>query len=183
MGTDNARAKIRNRQDRPKETSPVRYGDIRLDITRESNPAHWTHGAPRSNVAVMARLTIRIDFEGKDGFGPGKARLLEAVAQTGSIRRAAATMEMSYRQAWLLIASIEKTFGAPAVATATGGTRGGGARLTELGETILARYRAIEKKAQDAAAAEIAAFAKAGGRENLRKTSRKRARLSRAEGT
>src|SRR5262249_7256676 len=51
---------------------------------------------------IMPRLSIRIDFD-KGSLGPGKAHLLELVASTGSIRKAAAGMKMSYRKAWLLL--------------------------------------------------------------------------------
>jgi molybdate transport system regulatory protein len=95
----------------------------------------------------MARLTIRIDFEDAEGFGPGKARLLELIEEQGSIRSAAAAMSMSYRHAWLLLQAVEDTFGAPVITTATGGAKGGGAKLTELGKTVIARYRAIEAQA------------------------------------
>jgi molybdate transport system regulatory protein len=124
----------------------------------------------------MVHLTIRVDFDGKEGFGPGKARLLELVAVKGSIRRAAAAMEMSYRQAWLLLAAVERTFGAPVITTATGGTKGGGAKLTELGEAVLARYRRMERNALQANATEISAFAKGAGQDLSRKSAPKRTR-------
>ena len=38
----------------------------------------------------MPRLMIRIDFDDGSALGPGKIRLLELVAETGSIRKAAA---------------------------------------------------------------------------------------------
>jgi len=98
----------------------------------------------------MTRLTIRIDFDDGSALGPGKVRLLELVAETGSIRKAAAGMKMSYRQAWLLLQALEKTFGAPLAATATGGSRGGGANLTPLGRSIVARYRGLESRACEA---------------------------------
>src|SRR5262249_974682 len=100
----------------------------------------------------MTRVTIRIDFDGAEAFGPGKARLLELIAEHGSIRSAALAMSMSYRHAWLLVQAVEQTFGAPVIATATGGAHGGGAKLTELGRTIVARYRAIEDHAARAVA-------------------------------
>ena len=84
----------------------------------------------------MTRLSIRIDFEGSEAFGPGKVRLLELIDEHGSIRSAAAAMNMSYRHAWLLLQAVEDTFGAPVISTATGGAKGGGAKLTELGKTI-----------------------------------------------
>lgn len=107
----------------------------------------------------MARLTVRIDFGGEAGaVGPGKVKLLELVEREGSIRKAAMAMDMSYRQAWLLVQALEESFGQPLVATATGGAKGGGAKLTSLGEAVLARYRAIEKRAAGATAAELKAL-------------------------
>src|SRR3954470_22633712 len=109
----------------------------------------------------MTRLSIRIDFEGAEAFGPGKARLLELIEEQGSIRGAAAAMNMSYRHAWLLLQAVEDTFGAPVISTATGGAKGGGAKLTDLGKTILARYRSIELQASDATAVELTELTKA----------------------
>ncbi len=103
----------------------------------------------------MARLSIRIDFEGSESFGPGKVRLLELIEAHGSIRSAAAAMNMSYRHAWLLVQAVEDTFGAPVISTATGGARGGGAKLTELGRSLVAKYRAIESQASKATAGEL----------------------------
>ena len=59
----------------------------------------------------MTRLTTRIDFVNGAALGPGKVKLLELVAQTGSTRNAAARMEMSYRQARLLSKALNETFG------------------------------------------------------------------------
>ena len=101
-------------------------------------------GETRASVLRMTRLTIRIDFDNGTSLGPGKVRLLELVAQTGSIRKAAAGMKMSYRKAWLLLKALKDTFGDPLVETTTGGRAGGGARLTPLGRFVVARYRALE---------------------------------------
>ncbi len=103
----------------------------------------------------MARLTIRIDFEGSGSLGPGKVRLLELIDSHGSIRSAASAMNMSYRHAWLLLQAVEDTFGAPVISTATGGAKGGGAKLTELGRSLVTRYRAIENQAAKATAGEL----------------------------
>jgi molybdate transport system regulatory protein len=109
----------------------------------------------------MTRLTIRIDFDDAEGFGPGKARLLELIEEHGSIRSAAAAMSMSYRHAWLLLQAVEDTFGAPVITTATGGAKGGGAKLTELGKTVVARYRTIEAQAVHATSNDLTALTKA----------------------
>ena len=123
----------------------------------------WTKTCAACNIGVMTRLSIRIDFEGAEAFGPGKVRLLELIDEQGSIRGAAAAMSMSYRHAWLLLQAVEDTFGAPVISTATGGAKGGGAKLTELGKTVVARYRAIEAQAAQAAADELTELSKAAG--------------------
>lgn len=51
-------------------------------------------------------------------------------------------------------------FRGPLVDTATGGSGGGGARLTELGRDLLARYRALETQAAAAVQKELRAFLK-----------------------
>jgi molybdate transport system regulatory protein len=104
----------------------------------------------------MTRLTIRIDFGNGAALGPGKVRLLELIAETGSIRKAAGGMKMSYRRAWLLLQALGTTFGSPLVETATGGRAGGGARLTALGRLVATRYRKLEEDAARAGKAHIA---------------------------
>jgi len=106
----------------------------------------------------VARLTIRIDLSERGAIGPGKIRLLELVGESGSISAAGRAMKMSYRQAWMLIDSVNRCFRSPLVHTQLGGTRGGGAVLSALGHDVIARYRAIERAAAKAGAAELAAL-------------------------
>jgi molybdate transport system regulatory protein len=104
----------------------------------------------------MARLSIRIDFEPSgSALGPGMAELLERIGQRGSIRKAAASMDMSYRKAWLLLKGLQQTFGGPVIVTETGGIAGGGAQLTELGTSLLKTFRTMEKNAIRAAEKEL----------------------------
>lgn len=107
----------------------------------------------------MTRLTIRIDFDNGTALGPGKVRLLEQIGETGSIRKAAAGMKMSYRRAWLLLKALEESFGQPLVATARGGAKGGGARLTGLGDEVVVRYRSLEQGASEATRSDFSALA------------------------
>jgi molybdate transport system regulatory protein len=112
----------------------------------------WTAGYRSAILPAMTRLSIRIDFEPSGSvFGPGMAELLERIGKLGSIRKAAASMEMSYRKAWLLVQGLQQTFGGAVVLTETGGTSGGGAQLTELGLKLIKAYRAIEANAAAAA--------------------------------
>jgi molybdate transport system regulatory protein len=98
----------------------------------------------------MARLKLRLDFEGGGAVGPGKITLLEAIRATGSIAAAARQMDMSYRRAWLLVDDMNRLFREPVVVAATGGRKGGGATLSPFGESLVADYRAIQADAHDA---------------------------------
>ncbi len=108
----------------------------------------------------MPRPRLRVLLGSATAMGPGKADLLEAIEAEGSITRAARRMGMSYRRAWLLVEAMNACFRAPLVETARGGPRGGGARLTPLGEEALARYRAMEAKAIASLEPDMAAFGK-----------------------
>jgi len=77
-------------------------------------------------------------------FGPGKADLLELIAETGSIGKAASRMKMSYMRAWSLVQTMNQCFKKPLVLASHGGEGGGGAELTETGRQILALYRQLE---------------------------------------
>jgi molybdate transport system regulatory protein len=96
------------------------------------------------------RLTLRVDF-GSRSIGPGKVRLLEAIARTGSISQAGRTLGMSYRRAWLLIDDMNQCFRDAVVSAKPGGSQGGGAVLTEFGAELVRDYRAIETAAANAA--------------------------------
>src|SRR5271170_3285351 len=61
----------------------------------------------------MARLRISIVFESGARIGPGKAKLLESIRDTGSISAAARDMGMSYKRAWLSLDSINQAFTEP----------------------------------------------------------------------
>jgi molybdate transport system regulatory protein len=95
---------------------------------------------------------LRILFGEIIAIGPGKIRLLEHIAETGSISGAARRMNMSYRRAWLLVETMNRCFRAPLVETAQGGKGGGGAQVTELGQEVLRRYRQMERTAAEAVA-------------------------------
>ncbi|MGE5088756.1 MAG: winged helix-turn-helix domain-containing protein [Candidatus Levyibacteriota bacterium] len=111
----------------------------------------------RAAPEVQFRLRI---VRGDDiAIGPGKVDLLEAIGSTGSITAAAKALGMSYRRAWLLVDTMNRCFAQPVVEAETGGRRGGGTRLTEVGAEVLRRYRNIETRAAKAGAADLAALA------------------------
>jgi molybdate transport system substrate-binding protein len=61
-------------------------------------------------------------------------------------------MNMSYRHAWLLVQSMNEAAGEPLVVAATGGSHGGGARLTPRGRQAVAVFRDLQDHLHQAAA-------------------------------
>ena len=106
------------------------------------------------------RLSLRIDLPSGARIGPGKVRLLEEIARSGSISAAGRALKMSYRRAWELVEDLNRHIGTPMVTTAAGGSGGGGARLTEAGQILIAEYRAIEQATEAAASDHMAALAR-----------------------
>lgn len=113
--------------------------------------------------AASATLSIRIDLGGDVRLGPGKVRLLESIAEHGSISAAGRALAMSYRRAWLLADELNRSFVEPVVAAQPGGRSGGGATLTPFGQRLVACYREIERDAATAAAEGLAELRRAVG--------------------
>jgi molybdate transport system regulatory protein len=112
-----------------------------------------------SSSGPVARL--RVVLGRNIAVGPGKADLLEGVRDTGSIAAAGRRMGMSYKQAWLLIDTMNRCFAKPLVEAVKGGKAGGGAHLTPLGEKVLARYRRMQAATDAAIADDMAALKRA----------------------
>src|ERR1700733_7611933 len=107
------------------------------------------------------RLSIRVDLASGARIGPGKVAVLEAIARSGSISAAGGALHISYRRTWELVEDLNATLGAPVVQTAAGGRGGGGASLTELGQAVVPRYRAIEEDCATAARKHLTALQRA----------------------
>jgi molybdate transport system regulatory protein len=100
-------------------------------------------------------LRLWLERSGRPLLGQGRAALLEKIHQAHSIRQAAQALGMSYRRAWLLVQAMNQAAGQPLVVAAAGGRHGGGARLTPLGEQILAHFQQLTQEVQQAAAAAL----------------------------
>ena len=101
---------------------------------------------------------LRVMFGAEIAIGPGKAELLEAIDETGSISASAKRLRMSYRRAWLLVDTMNRCFREPVVVSATGGSGGGGASVTPFGRDMLRRYRAMQSRIDRAIDPELARF-------------------------
>jgi len=102
------------------------------------------------------RIRLHIHVGSEHSLGPGKAALLEAIRETGSISAAARALGMAYRHAWELVDDLNACFTPPVVESAAGGRTGGGAWLTPFGAELLQRFRAMEAAAEAAIAPALA---------------------------
>lgn len=104
-------------------------------------------------------LSLRIDLPNGTRLGPGKAKLLNQLIETGSIKAAALALNMSYPRALKLIEQLNSAFTLPLVETKHGGADGGGAHVTETGRRILDLYNqvcSISMSASDGVMEELA---------------------------
>jgi molybdate transport system regulatory protein len=115
------------------------------------------------------RIRLHIHVSDSHSLGPGKAALLEAIEETGSISAAARSLGMAYRHAWELVDDLNSCFAPGVVEAAPGGREGGGARLTPFGRELVQRFRAMETTARAAIAPELAALAPKLARSRRRK--------------
>jgi molybdate transport system regulatory protein len=83
------------------------------------------------------------------------------IDQHGSISAAGRQMEMSYRRAFLLVDSLNRSFRARLVASQHGGQHDGGTSLTQFGHSVVQHYRALQSAAEKAGAAHIEALSAA----------------------
>jgi len=85
---------------------------------------------------------VWIEYKDKPLIGKGGAEILEAIGKEKSISKAAETLGMSYRYVWNYLHDIQKTLEEQIVETFKGGkSGGGGAKLTDLGRSLLGEYK------------------------------------------
>jgi molybdate transport system regulatory protein len=99
---------------------------------------------------IEAVLSLR--GGGRSPVGRDRIQLLEAVAQCGSITKAAQAVGLSYKGAWDALNAINNLLPRPAVVSQTGGRHGGGATVTEDGRALIAAFHLIEERLARAAA-------------------------------
>jgi molybdate transport system regulatory protein len=88
---------------------------------------------PRKPGARVVRGRVWVEIDGKPAMTDAGADLLEQIVVCGSLSEAARRLRY-----------MNKRGPGPLVKTATGGRRGGGASITELGRDVLAIYRDLQ---------------------------------------
>ena len=95
-----------------------------------------------SKLKVHGRLWLTLD--GASFLGGGRVELLQRIAETGSISRAAKAMKMSYKAAWDAVDAINRAWGTPLVESQPVGSR-----LTNDALRLIAAFHEAEKKHRD----------------------------------
>lgn len=94
------------------------------------------------------KISARFWIAGEKGsyLGVGRIELLEHIAQSGSMNKAAKAMGMSYKKAWKLVDELNHMYATALVEKAQGGKSGGGSVLTERGQQVVANFREFETR-------------------------------------
>ncbi len=77
--------------------------------------------------------------------GEGRVALLKEIDKKGSLSKAAKSLGISYKKAWTLIDSVNKSAKKDVIITSIGGKNGGGAQLTEHGKKLVQIFDEINK--------------------------------------
>ena len=100
------------------------------------------------------KISLRImDGDGEKVFGSGVVELLRKIEETGSLNRAARSMDLAYSKAWKILAEAEKRLGITFIERTIGGAHGGGSRLRD----FLERYEKFDRRVRRQAEDEFAA--------------------------
>ena len=93
------------------------------------------------------KIKSRIWIESEDNvlLGEGRVHLLKAIQETGSLSKAAKSLNISYKKAWQMLDSVNKSAKKPVTINSIGGKGGGGAELTEYGKSLVQAFDEINK--------------------------------------
>ncbi|RVU54129.1 winged helix-turn-helix domain-containing protein [Anaerosphaera multitolerans] len=98
-----------------------------------------------SELRCNMKLTI---FKDEKFFGPGVAKLLRLVDETGSVKFAAQSMNISYSKAWKMINTMEDELEFLVIDRKPGGSGGGESNVTEKGREFLSKYELLVKNSR-----------------------------------
>jgi len=92
---------------------------------------------------LEARSKIWCERAGQLVLSEWRLDLLAAVAETGSLSRAAERLDVPYRTAWHKLKAVEEQLGVRLLETQSGGTGGGGSSLTPEAHELIRRFRRV----------------------------------------
>ena len=110
------------------------------------------------NTVVKAKVWL--EFGQGVALCHGKAELLSAIDQFGSIRCAAQKINMSYKRAWRYIRELEGCLDEKVLSTSVGGRGGGGSQLTEVAKNLLYEYEQTKVQVNHTLTQNVRSFGK-----------------------
>jgi len=124
----------------------IKAGAVRRRLTLGAR----TRGMERSTMSeadptLELQGNLWLSIAGQNLGGRGRFALLGLIDACGSISQAAKRMGMTYKNAWDAVDAMNTAAGEPLVARSVGGRGGGGARLTERGRQLIARFEQVER--------------------------------------
>ncbi len=105
--------------------------------TADADPGAW---------ALAPKMKLWIVVADRVKFGAGRAELLQAIDELGSLRQAAERFGMSYRSAWGYLRELEAAVGVPLLERHVGGGERGGMALTLHGRAFLTHYQEFQRQ-------------------------------------
>ena len=102
---------------------------------------------------MKIRYKAWLESDGEILFGKGRAQLLRALDEEGSLSRAAKRLNMSYRAAWGKLRASERHLGIKLVEPSAAGRHG--MVLTPQGRLILEEYERLVREADEFFAAKL----------------------------
>ena len=97
-------------------------------------------------MSYKIKSRVWIEYDNHVLLGEGRVQLLKAIDETGSLSKAAKSLNLSYKKAWNLIDSVNKSAKKPVTIKSTGGKGGGGAELTEYGKSLIQVFDDINNR-------------------------------------
>ena len=97
---------------------------------------------------LKLRYKIWLEKNGEKAFGDGPLDILQRVEKTGSLRQAAAEINMSYSQAWNLMKDLEKRLGFSLLKRNVGGEKGGGSEITGEARELMMKFEIFRGRAE-----------------------------------
>ena len=108
-------------------------------------PSETRPASKDERLHLEPRIKLWVEKDGLLVLSDYRARLLQHIAETGSLAEAAQRMGLSYRRSWGKIREIERNLGVTLVQSEVGGAGGGGSHLTRQGERLVALYQRFRR--------------------------------------
>jgi molybdate transport system regulatory protein len=100
-------------------------------------------------MSYQVKYKLWIEADEASFLGSGRIDLLKAVDEFGSLSKAAKHLNISYKKAWELIKSVNEAGHESMTITTTGGSAGGGMKLTAYAKMMINQFENLQNQTAD----------------------------------